>query len=399
MGCVKLYNLQSDLLSGQGVIDSLYSMIRDSDPLVVTNCLGALEEILKDEGGIVVNKNISRYLLNNLDKFLDWGLVTVFRTLMKFTPSEEEEVMDIMNIADKYLKHHNTTVVYTCMQYFLLLVQAMPHLKGEVFRRAKPQIITSMGAGNPELCHVLLEFIDSVIEDHNEIFQDNYRSFFCKYNEPLCVKTKKISLLPRVVTIENVSEVLEELGLYCSDLNATLSKHAINAIGQIASKNPAHHAVCMVRLIELIHMDIDYVTSNVLQVLKCLELQKDSDNLPVIIELLPRCLDLVSNCEEGRGAVWWLLGEYGSSFDDTPYMLESAIKNVSEETSSEVRLQLLNAAMKVFFRRPAEMQDALGQILEELSKCGNHDLEDRARWYYDLLRADVSLAESLILGR
>lgn len=39
-------------------------MLRDQDPIVVVNCLRALEEILKKEGGVVINKPIAHHLLN-----------------------------------------------------------------------------------------------------------------------------------------------------------------------------------------------------------------------------------------------------------------------------------------------------------------------------------------------
>lgn len=48
------------------VVNELYSLLRDSDPVVVVNCLRALEEILKEEGGVAVNKSIAHHLLNRL---------------------------------------------------------------------------------------------------------------------------------------------------------------------------------------------------------------------------------------------------------------------------------------------------------------------------------------------
>lgn len=45
-------------------MNELYSLLRDQDPIVVVNCLRALEEILKKEGGVVINKPIAHHLLN-----------------------------------------------------------------------------------------------------------------------------------------------------------------------------------------------------------------------------------------------------------------------------------------------------------------------------------------------
>ncbi|GLD69874.1 AP-4 complex subunit beta-1, partial [Lates japonicus] len=46
------------------VVNELYSLLRDPDPVVMVNCLRALEEILKEEGGVAINKPITHHLLN-----------------------------------------------------------------------------------------------------------------------------------------------------------------------------------------------------------------------------------------------------------------------------------------------------------------------------------------------
>ena len=45
-------------------------------------------------------------------------------------------------------------------------------------------------------------------------------------------------------------------------------------------------------------------------------------------------------------------------------MLEKVIEGVAEESSPEVRVQLLSAVMKMFFKRPPECQEMLGRLLE-----------------------------------
>ena len=55
------------------IIELLYKMIRDQDPLVVTNALEALKEILAEEGGISISSKMIVYLLNRLKEFNEWG--------------------------------------------------------------------------------------------------------------------------------------------------------------------------------------------------------------------------------------------------------------------------------------------------------------------------------------
>ncbi|XP_008302261.1 AP-4 complex subunit beta-1 [Stegastes partitus] len=64
LGWAKLHHLQPSSEIDAAVVNELYSLLRDPDPVVMVNCLRALEEILKDEGGVAINKPITHHLLN-----------------------------------------------------------------------------------------------------------------------------------------------------------------------------------------------------------------------------------------------------------------------------------------------------------------------------------------------
>lgn len=101
-----------------------------------------------------------------------------------------------------------------------------------------------------------------------------------------------------------------------------------------------------------------------------------------------------------------------------PYLLEELINNVSLESCSLVKCQLLTSVTKLFFKRAPECQDMLGKLLDycigKVHKIistivsvigvyiGYVDMEedvnvkDRALLYYRLLRQDVHLAERVV---
>jgi len=57
---------------------------------------------------------------------------------------------------------------------------------------------------------------------------------------------------------------------------------------------------------------------------------------------------------------------------------------------------VLTAAMKLFFKRPPEMQAMLGRLFGmAINETGNQDLHDRSLLYYRLLTSDISVAKSL----
>lgn len=82
MGVVKLHYIAPEIVAGKLImmiliivfhsfpsqdlnfVDVLYQMLRDKDPQVISNCISALDEILANEGGMVVTKKIIHYLIN-----------------------------------------------------------------------------------------------------------------------------------------------------------------------------------------------------------------------------------------------------------------------------------------------------------------------------------------------
>jgi AP-4 complex subunit beta-1 len=71
-------------LKDTGKVDALYSKIRDSDPVVVVTSLGVLDEVLKEEGGVVVNRPITHHLLGRLKDFPPWCLPQVLTILTRY---------------------------------------------------------------------------------------------------------------------------------------------------------------------------------------------------------------------------------------------------------------------------------------------------------------------------
>lgn len=61
------------ILDDEDIIETLYKMIRDNDPTVITNAISALTEILDKEFTITTKMII--YLLNRLKEFPEFSQV------------------------------------------------------------------------------------------------------------------------------------------------------------------------------------------------------------------------------------------------------------------------------------------------------------------------------------
>ncbi|KAG0249571.1 AP-4 complex subunit beta-1, partial [Mortierella polycephala] len=78
------------------IVDLLYGLLRDRDTQVVVNAILALETILVDEGGIVINHNIVAHLIQ---RYKDWNsnqLQIILGVLCRYKPRTDDEIYEVM---------------------------------------------------------------------------------------------------------------------------------------------------------------------------------------------------------------------------------------------------------------------------------------------------------------
>lgn len=71
------------------------------------------------------------------------------------------------------------------------------------------------------------------------------------------------------------------------------------------------------------------------------------------------------------------------TIQNSPYMLEVIVQNLDQEQSSAVRLALLNAAVRLFFKRPPEFQNIVGTIFYHLIGKVSNGIQ--FQWYLSIL--------------
>ena len=76
-----------------------------------------------------------------------------------------------------------------------------------------------------------LRNISFILQKQRKIFENNFKVFFCKFNDPLYVKLEKIEILVKVVDDRNAEAVLNELHDYTNDMDMDLVTAAVKAIG------------------------------------------------------------------------------------------------------------------------------------------------------------------------
>ncbi|XP_054836876.1 AP-4 complex subunit beta-1 isoform X2 [Eublepharis macularius] len=383
LGCAKMQKLQGDGEVDGMLVNELYSLLRDQDPIVVVNCLRALEEILAYEGGVVINKPIAHHLLNRMPDLDQWGQSEVLTFLLRYKPRCEEELFDILNLLDGYLKNSSPSVVMAATKLFLVLARDFPHVQIDVLVRVKGPLLAACTSESRELCFTALCHVRQILDSLPSHFSSHYKKFFCSYSEPHYIKCQKMEVLCKLVNDENVQQILEELRGYCTDVSVELAQGAIFAIGNIAR---TYTEQCVRILTELLELKQEHITSAVVQVFRDL-VWLCPQCTGSVARALPGCEEAIQD-SEGKQALIWLLGVHGERVPNAPYILEDFVENVKSVAFSVVKVELLTALVRLFLARPAECQDMLGRLLHYcIEEETDMMVRDRALFYYRLLQA------------
>jgi len=435
MAVVKIFNVDPKM--AKPMVASLEKMLRDRDPQVAANCIVALQEIRAKDGGLTLDKSIVFHLLNRIKEFSEWSQCIVLELVAHYSPESEKDVFDIMvcmfgtlhqlsassvraspenpnqyhvltpfcqSLLDERLSSANAGVVLATAKVFLNFTVNMPKIHKQAYQRIKDPLLTLMTGGGPEMAFTVLSHIKcladrcaQVFEGESGIFDKEYKKFFCRYNDPLYVKIIKLDILRLIATDESVKSIVEELREYVTDVNIEVARQAIRTIGNIAWRLPLSAQRVIGELLGLLEMDIDYVSAETVIAMKDL-LRKYPERINDVVHIISQCLATLEEAD-ARVAVLWMLGEYGHVLEEGPYVLEPLIDSWDEETSATVHLELLTASLKLFFKRPGEMQKMLGRLfVAATTDTNNNDVHDRALFYYRLLEHDVQEAQDIICG-
>ncbi|KAF7029875.1 hypothetical protein CFC21_041519 [Triticum aestivum] len=368
VGAAKLYHISATTCLDADLPAALKAlMLSDPDAQVVANCLHSLLEIWTLEAAnseaagreieTLYSKPVVFYLLNKIKEFSEWAQCHVLELASKFIPSDNNEIFDIMNLLEDRLQHANGAVVLATIKVFLHLTMSMTDVHQQVYERIKAPLLTL-------------------------------------FSDPSYVKKLKLEMLTAIANESNTYEIVTELCEYAGNVDVPIARESIRAVGKIALQQYDVNAI-VDRLLQFLEMDKDYVTAETLVLVK--------DLLRKYPQWSHDCIAVVGNISsqniqepKGKAALIWMLGEYSQDMHDAPYVLENLVDNWDEEQSPEVRLHLLTAVMKCFFKRPPETQKALGATLAAGLADTHQDVHDRALFYYRLLQYDPAVAERVV---
>ena len=305
-GLIKLHKYSKTIVVEGNFVNNLYELIRDPDPTVSINAIIALNEILEDEGGIAINRRMVIYLLNRINQYTEFGQNTIFDLVSKYVPHGDDEMLDILNILEERLKHSSSSVVLGCIKVFLNYTKDNQLMTRQVYSRIQAPLITLFAGaevtGAYELAYCVLAHIHLIIsKGAGPGFENDFKSFFCKFDEPTYIKFMKINILTMIASENTVEDIITELSAYIADVNADLSKKSIQAISKLAIKIP-NACVSIVRiLLSFLSLNIDYVVTETLVAMKDLIRKYRQLSLEILVEI-ENSLEIASD-DEGKAAI------------------------------------------------------------------------------------------------
>lgn len=417
MGCVKLHNLAPTLALDAGLLGKVRQALFDRDTTVIASAICALEEMEGRKSK--VDKAIVHHLLNRIREFNEWAQVVVLGLVARYVPSGSAETFDIMNLLEERLKHSNAAVVLATTKVFLNLTQDFPNVHQQVYTRLRTPLVTLVHGGSVEQGYATLKHISLLAQRAPAVFAEEHKLFFARFNEPSYVKLVKLEILTAVATVRNVAEIVEEVAEYVTDVDVAVSRAAVNVIGNLGAKVSAASRAVAEQLVALLSIGIPHVSSEAVVAIQTLlrkhphlltQPQQPASAAPANGGAPPRGAGASSLAmaigtfaryavdePEARCSLLWMLGQYGEQIAEAPYLLEPMVDEFADEPSAAVRLELLAATVKLFLKRPAEMQAMAGRLLEAASADTRFtEVHDRAILYYRLLQHDVRAAKRVL---
>lgn len=427
LGCAKLLPIARDQIVTPPILERLHLLIDDLDPQVSSNALSALEEMLKDQGGVQMTETRVLSLLQRFGAYNSWSRAQVLSLILKYSPASQEEVLAVLNLLDGALRTTSVTVVLSIASLFLKYTARFPDIHRAVYSRLKDPLVSLTTAANNETTYVALSHILVLAQRQPDVFADLQRRFYLKHSDPTYLKAVKIELLLAISknsSILQLQELIMELAEYAKDKTPKIAHLAVHALTRTIYRGTSTSESNPTETLKKSPVAAKIAEQVVAELLQLLEIHWTCTydaalaGLTTVLRLHPNLAGEVvpkviqaHKLNEGHPtqnaissaiaeeAYIWILGEYGNEQLETPYLFEAMLDNWSAMVT-RVKLQLLSSAVRVFFARPPEMKSTLLSLLDMATEdAANPSVLDKALLITRLLATDAELAQRVFLGR
>ena len=167
----------------------------------------------------------------------EWGQVYILECISQYDASDSKECENCIERVLPRLSHANPAVALGAVKVVLKFMDYVSNADAmrNYNKKVAAALVTLLSA-EPEIQYIALRNVNFILQKKSTIFEKNVKVFFCKYNDPIYVKTEKIDILVKVAEASNVDVILGELKEYSNDIDQELVRQSVKAIGHVAIK-------------------------------------------------------------------------------------------------------------------------------------------------------------------
>ncbi|KAF9551127.1 AP-4 complex subunit beta-1 [Mortierella hygrophila] len=197
MACISLFELDPSFFLGNEIVDKLYGLLSDKDTQVVVNAILALETILVDEGGVVVNRAIAQHLIRRYKDWTPGQLQVVLGVLCRYKPETDDEIYEIMNDVDDGLQHASLAVQMATLRLFIWLCQDLAEIDEDVQTTIEETLLKHLESPHPDLVFASLHHLALILEKSGRLRHSSPQHLSVilhNPNDPIVIALKKLEL-------------------------------------------------------------------------------------------------------------------------------------------------------------------------------------------------------------
>ena len=376
-----------------GMVNKLYEMLRDTESTVVTFSLQTLNVILSEEGGVKVNKKMVRYFLTRIVNYKakEFCFLADFLAI----PVMDEDLrIQTLNVLDPFLDQKDGNIVLSTAKLLTKIVKNQPILRKSLINRLVPVFCGFLKSGSyRDFNPILIDFLSKLDEDYIYPFISNHKYFFLKSKDSEKLSLKKISFIDKLVTEDNSVEVLNYL-FNLLPQSSKLNSCIFSTAARISVKDTSSYIHCISNLELILKADSDKHVCDILDIVKVLDpvshRSLDEEKVFTFVRTVLSSTSPLSNLNPKRiTSLLYLLNSFCGYVSNSPYYIEDILLIEDKSSWSPILYsQLLSCAVNVFNIYPASMQITLGHIFQLILQQKNHDLQERAVIYYNLLYSE-----------
>ena len=400
--CVaKIYDINSQLAEDQfGFVEKIQGMLEEeTNAMVLANCISALIEISTTKGKDILNINWNKckHFMSALHENNEWTQINLLEGISRYNPIKQDEINEMIERIIPCVSHSNAGVVLSVIKILIKLLDLVenPETIRTVCKKITPSLVTLLSS-EPEIQYVALKNINILIQKRPIIFEKDIKIFFSSFTEPLYNKLEKLEIIYKLVSMNNIDIVLNELREYASDVDVKFVRRSVKLIGQCAIKLEKAAQRCVETLVELVKTQVSFVIQEAIIALKDIfrRYPNTFEGAMTIINENLRTLD----DPEAKAALIWIIGEYSDRIEGAENQLIKFIDNLKEEPYV-IQINILDSATKTFLKcQSEESYNILNQVFDFCTKeCENPDVRDRGYMYYRLMTIDPQLASKVIV--